>query len=74
MNDETPLFSAPAYYVTINETNGGVVSSSNISIGAVAATDSDDPFSADSRITFKIEDNRAKGWFGVDSNTVSYIK
>ena len=72
VNDHAPVFSIPLYTITINETNGLMdVPTMNRVIGSVSATDSDAPSSPDSTITFKIEDERARGWFGVNPSNVN---
>ena len=73
VNDNVPVFSNPSYTIIISETNGLMaVPTTNTVIGTVSATDGDAPSSPDSTITFKIEDSRARGWFGVNPNSVSY--
>ena len=70
-NDEAPVFTMPSYSVIINETIAGSPSSSNVIISSVGATDADEPSTAASTVSYRIDDPRARGWFGVDPTSVS---
>ena len=72
VNDHAPVFSAPLYTITTDETDGLMaIPTTNRVIGSVSATDNDAPSSPDSTITFEIVDMRARGWFGVNPSNVN---